>query len=134
MTTYTTALLQTINNYAGLDDTALEPLMDGCISHINAETGAGLPHFRDDGVNIAGELQVNITDAQEPAFLAGAALMLRAYNEKGPNLGTPGPAVTAIISDPHFTVWSQVFQAALMRLRRTLGVAFTVTEDTSGIE
>ena len=117
MTNYTAANLQTINNYTGLDNESIEAFMEAVISHINAETGASLPHFRDDIVNAAGSKVVSITDAQEPAFLAGAALMLRAYNEKGPIVGLGAMNVTVLSTDPHYKVWNKMLTQAINRLR-----------------
>lgn len=117
MVDYTAANLQTANNYAGLNNTTIELFMDGMISHINTETGASLAHFRDDIVNAAGSKVVSITEAQEAAFLSGAALMLRAYKEQGPNVNVQALNVTAIISDPHFRVFSMLFRQSVNRLR-----------------
>ena len=133
MTNYTAANLQAINNYAGLDNTVLELLVDAMVSHINAEAEATLPHFRDDGVNPAGSRIVAVTDAEEPAFLAGAALMLRAYKDKGPQIQAGPVGVAYVISDPHYTVWNRMLEQAIQRLCRTTGVPFFVAEDTSGI-
>ena len=117
LTDYTADDLQTMNNDSGLNNTTRELFMDGVISHINAMTGASIAHFRDDTVNAAGSKVVSITDAQEPAFLAGAALMLRAYNDKGPNTAISGQSITAIISDPHYRVSSMLFRQSLQVLR-----------------
>ena len=100
-----------------MDNEHIEAFMEAVISHINAETGASLPHFRDDGVNAAGSKVVSITDAQEPAFLAGAALMLRAYNEKSPNLNLGAMGLTVITTDPHYKVWNKMLTQAINRLR-----------------
>lgn len=117
MVDYTAANLQTINNYAGLDNEAIELAMDGMISYINNETGASLAHFRDDAMNAAGSKVVSITEAQEAAFLAGAALMLRAYNDKGPNVAIQGKSLTQVIQDPHYRVWNMMLKSAINRLR-----------------
>lgn len=117
MVDYTAANLQTINNYAGLNNETIELFVDGIISHVNSETGAAIAHFRDDTVNAAGSKVVSITDVQESAFLAGAALMLRAYNDKGPNVSLDGLNVSNIIADPHYKVWNMMFKQALNRLR-----------------
>ena len=117
MVDYTANDLRTINNYASMDETAIEAFMDGVISHINSETGASLAHFRDDTVNADGSKVVSITEAQEPAFLAGAALMMRAYSDKGPNTAIAGQSLTAITTDPHYAVWTRVFREAVRRLR-----------------
>jgi len=117
MVNYTAANLQSINNYAGLTNSTIEAFMDGMISYINNETGASLAHFRDDTVNAAGSKVVAITATQEPAFLAGAALMLRAYNDKGPNVVTMGQSITQVIQDPHYRVWNTMLKTAINRLR-----------------
>jgi hypothetical protein len=124
MVDYTAANLQTINNYAGLTNSAIELLVDAMISHINVETGASIAHFRDDTVNADGSKVVSITEAQEPAFLAGAALMLRAFNDKGPNVSISGQSVSQVLQDPHYAVWNRVFRQALSRLR---GRSFVTT-------
>jgi len=117
MVDYTATNLQTLNNYSGINNTTIELFMDGMISFINTETGASLAHFRDDTVNAAGSKVVSITEAQEPAFLSGAALMLRAYKSKGPNMNVQAMNVSAIISDPHYRVFSMMFKQSLNRLR-----------------
>jgi len=117
MVDYTADNLQTLNNYSGLNNTTIELFMDGMISHINTETGASLAHFRDDTVNAAGSKVVSITEAQEPAFLSGAALMLRAYNDKGPNMAVQAQSISTIISDPHYRVFNMMFKQSLKRLR-----------------
>jgi len=108
MVDYTADDLRDINNYPTIDEATIEAFMDGMISHINAETGASIAHFRDDAVNEAGSKVVTITDAQEPTFLAGAALMLRAYSDKGPNVAVEGQSVTQVLADPHYTVWKML--------------------------
>ncbi len=117
MVTYTAANLQTINNVSGESNSAIEAFMDAMISHINAETGASLAHFRDDTVNAAGSKQVSITAAQESAFLAGAAVMIRAYLHKGPNVVDSGHSVTQVLNDPHYAVWNRILRQAMNRLR-----------------
>jgi len=117
MVDYTAANLQTLNNYSGLNNTTIELFMDGMISFINTETGASLAHFRDDTVNAAGRKVVSITEAEESAFLSGAALMLRAYNDKGPNMNVGPLGMNAIISDPHYRVFNMMFKQSLNRLR-----------------
>ena len=124
MVDYTAANLQSINNYADLSNENIELLVDGIISYINSECGAGIPHFRDDTVNAAGSKVVSITESQEAAFLAGAALMLRAYNEKGPNVALPGQSITQVIQDPHYRVWSMLLKGAINRL---CGIGFKRT-------
>lgn len=117
MVDYTAANLQSINNYADLSNTTIEMFMEGMISYINSECGAGIPHFRDDIVNAAGSKVVSVTASQEAVFLAGAALMLRAYNEKGPNVVTQGQSITQVIQDPHYRVWNMMLKGAISRLR-----------------
>lgn len=124
MVDYTAANLQTANKYAGLNNTTIELFMDGMISHINSVTGASLAHFRDDIVNAAGSKVVSITEAQESAFLAGAALMLRAFQDKGPQVGIGNMSVTEVISDPHYRVFMKLFNQSLQYLR---GRSFTRT-------
>jgi len=124
MVDYTAANLQSINNYADLNNETIELLVDGMISYINSECGAGIPHFRDDVINAAGSKVVSITDSQEAAFLAGAALMLRAYNEKGPNVAQQGQSITQVIQDPHYRVWTMLLKGAINRIR---GVSFVRT-------
>ena len=117
MVDYTAANLQSINNYADLSNETIELLVDGMISYINSECGAGIPHFRDDAVNAAGSKVVSISDSQEAAFLAGAALTLRAYTQKGPNVAVQGQSITQVIQDPHYTVWNRMLQQSINRLR-----------------
>ena len=124
MVDYTAANLQSINNYADLSNETIELLVDGMISYINSECGAGIPHFRDDIINAAGSKVVSITDSQEAAFLAGAALMLRAYNDKGPNVAMQGQSITQVIQDPHYRVWSMLLRGAINRIR---GISFVRT-------
>lgn len=117
MVNYTAANLQTINNYSVLNNTTIELFMDGMISFINSETGAGLAHFRDDTVNGDGSKVVSITEAQEGAFLAGAAVMLRAFKDKGPQVGAGALNVTEVTSDPHYKIWTRILRQAMNRLR-----------------
>ena len=117
MVDYTAANLQSINNYAGLSNATIEMFVDGMISHINSECGAGIAHFRDDVINAAGSKVVSITASQEAAFLAGAALMLRAHNDKGPNVAQMGQSITQVLQDPHYAVWNRMLQQSMNRLR-----------------
>lgn len=117
MVNYTAANLQTINNYTDMSNETIELFMDGMISHINSLTGASIAHFRDDIVNAAGSKVVSITDAQESAFLSGAALMLRAYNDKGPTTSVGALNVTQITTDPHYKVWNRMLSQAVNVLR-----------------
>jgi len=117
MVNYTAANLQTLNGYSGMNNTTIELLMDMMISHINAEAGASLAHFRDDIVNAAGSKVVSITAAQEPVFLSGSALMLRSLKDKGPNVNLGILNMTAVISDPHYRVFIMMFRQSINRLR-----------------
>lgn len=68
-------------------------------------------------MNVAGSKVVTITDAQDAAFLAGAALMLRVYNDKGPNVAMRGDSVSQVLQDPHYAVWNRMLREAMNRLR-----------------
>ena len=94
-----------------ISTTNLEYLIDRAINFINAETGSSIS-------NLSGSpLSVTVTGAQEMAVKALSELLLRAYLDKGPNVGVAGLSVTQVMADPHYKTYSKLFRMSLDRLR-----------------
>jgi hypothetical protein len=98
---------------ANCDLTILEYLMDNVINDINLQTNSAIAAMSgsDESKTAA------VTRTQAVALKAGATMMLRAYLDKGPNVGIGGLSVTAITSDPQYAVHSEKYRAALRRLQ-----------------
>jgi len=89
----------------------LEYLIDNAIDYINLETGLSIS-------NLSGSPgSVTVTSAQAPVIKALSALLVRAYLEKGPQVGGGGINVTEISTDPHYKVMMMVIKRGINRLR-----------------
>lgn len=111
MVVITAAQILLENNYttADISATNLGYLIDNAIDYVNLEAGTNIS-------NLVGGT-VTVTSAQAVVLKPLIALMLRAYKEKGPQVGVAGLNVMAVISDPHYSVNKMLLQQGLNRLR-----------------
>jgi len=122
MATITAQTLLDRNNWATTDIhatavtalTRVEYLIDDAIDYINGEAGTTISNMGGGG---AGSKTVTVTAAQAPIVRALAALLVRAYLDKGPNVGIGGLGVTAIISDPQYKLHMMMIMQGINRLR-----------------
>jgi len=92
-----------------INDANVEYIVNVAISWVNAETGQLITKMTGSAVTF--------TDAQEQAVYPLITMMLRAYKDKGPNVGIGGLSVTSIVNDPQFTLFKDLFEKGCERLR-----------------
>ncbi len=119
MVSLTAANILAYNNTSSNDCSAIntEAVTDIAIDFINLETGGSVQAFRDVSFPYVGTSTLTLTASQYPVVMAGAALMLRAFTDQGPNATVAGLNVTSIISDPHYQVYTKLFKLGIDRLR-----------------
>ncbi len=91
----------------------LETVMDNAINYVNLEANTTIP-------TMSGTSESKITTLSRSESLAVklvSALMVRAYKEKGPNVGISSLSVTSIINDPHYTLFSDIAQKSIAKLK-----------------
>lgn len=102
-----------INTDATTAKTRVEYLIDDAIDYINGEAGTSMSNMS----GAAGSKSVTVTSAQAPIVRALAALLVRAYLDKGPNVSVGGMGVSAIVSDPEYKVHMMMIMQGISRLR-----------------
>jgi len=121
MATITAQTLLDRNNWATTDIhatavtalTRVEYLIDDAIDYINGESGTSMSNM----TGAAGSKTVTVTSAQAPIVRALAALLVRAYLDKGPNVSVGSMGVSAIVSDPEYKIHMMMIQTGISRLR-----------------
>jgi hypothetical protein len=105
------------NNYttttANISLTKLEYLIDNAIDYVNLQTGTSI-------TDLAGSAESKTltgTENEVNVVKTLSSLMLRAYVEKGPNVGIQSISVSVVSTDPHFRLFWQLFLDGLDRLR-----------------
>jgi len=93
----------------------LEYLIDNAINYINMEAGISMSNLTGASPNKT----VTLTSAQEVVVKMLAALLVRAYLDKGPNVAVQSISVTSIISDPHYRIFMKLINKGIKRLRGT---------------
>lgn len=120
MATITAQTLLDQNNWATTDINAValtaltrvEYLIDDSIDYINSQAGLNISNL----TGAAGSKTVTVTSAQSPIIKALASLLIRAYLDKGPNIGVGGVGVTAISTDPQYDMHMKMLKNGIKRL------------------
>ena len=91
----------------------LETLMDNAINYINLEANTSIAPMSG-----TSESQIcTLTRSESLAFKSLTSLMVRAYLDKGPNIGVSSLSVSNVINDPHYTLFSDIIQKSINRLK-----------------
>lgn len=101
------------NNYTTPSDTITEYLIDNAIDHINLVAGTSI-------ADLSGSTptkSLTATENELAVIKTLVSLLLRAWNDKGPQGGTGGVSVTEVTSDPHYRVQMKLFNQSLNYLR-----------------
>jgi hypothetical protein len=97
----------------------MEYLVKNAVDHINSQTGRSISF-----TPAAGAASLTANDDEIPVIKNLSALLLRSYLEKDPNIAFGGMSVSAIANDTQYTLFMQLVNDGLMRLR---GRSFEVT-------
>lgn len=98
---------------ADISLTNLEYLIDNAIDYINMQAGITI-------VDLSGSAETKSLTATEPQIFAVKSLgvlMLRAYKDKGPQVGIGSLNVSFITSDPQYSLFMQFVEKAIDRLK-----------------
>ena len=103
------------NNYteADISKTNLEYLIDNAIDYINLVAGTSIADLS----GTAGSKSLTATENEIVAIKLLTVLLLRAYKDRGPNASVAGLNVSAVINDPQYTLYKELFDLAVARLR-----------------
>jgi hypothetical protein len=105
--------LKTENNESDIAAATFEYLIDNAIDYINLTAGTSIADLSGD----AGTKSVTASEGELAAIKTLSGLLLRAYNDKGPEVGVGGLSVSEITSDPHYRVFMKLFNESLHHLR-----------------
>ena len=89
--------------------TNLEYLINLATDHINLVAGTSIADISSN--------DLTATDAELAATRLLSGLLLRAYLEKGPNVGVGALNVAQVTADPHYKVFMKLFNQSLNYLR-----------------
>lgn len=107
MTTLTPALMNSRTNYS-IDTTVLGYLMDDAINYVNLEAGTSISNLA------AGSVTVT---ANEAAVLVPLiTLLMRAYDDRGPNVNVGAISISTLASDPQYSLHMKLLTNAIKRL------------------
>ena len=91
----------------------LERLIDNAANYLNAQANLNINVM----TGTAGSKTVVLPRSQETALKTVAALLLRGYLDRGPNVGLGGLSVTSIINDPQYQFYVETLKTELSRLQ-----------------
>ena len=132
MVSVTATNMLSYTNYTTPTATVVEGLADIIIDYINLKADTTIQTFRDVGA-YTGLLTLTLTAEEYPIIMAGMNLIIRAWNDRGPNTSLSGLSVTSLFNDPHYALYSELFKTGVDRLRKK-DISFQLGEDTTGIE
>ena len=103
------------NNYTTSDCnlTNTEYLIDNAVDYVNLQAGTSI-------ADLAGSAESKtLTGTEDEIAIVKvlSSLLLRAYVDKGPNIGVSAVSVAEVTSDPHYRVFMKLFNQGLNRLR-----------------
>ena len=103
------------NNYTVTDISLvnLEKLIDNAINYINLNANTTITALAGD----AGSKTVNVDRLEAPVVKNLAALLIRAYKDRGPQAGLGGLTVTSVTSDPQYQLFTDEIKAGISRLQ-----------------
>ena len=103
------------NNYtvSDISHVNLEYLIDNAIDYVNMQAGTSIA----DLAGTAENKSLTASNAQVFVVKTLSALMIRAYKDKGPQVGVAGLSVSQIITDPHYSLFTKLLEHAIERLK-----------------
>lgn len=90
----------------------MEYLVKKAVEHVNLKTG-GTVSFTPSG----GTQSLTASDAQLTCIQNLSALFIRAYKDKGPNVGIGGVTVVTLTGDPQYSLFMKLIDEQILRLR-----------------
>ncbi len=97
--------------------TRVERLIDRAINHINLQTGSTISNMSGSD----GSKTVEVTSNEGASLVESlASLLVRAYVDKGPNVGLSALTVNTVIADPQYALLSDMIKKDIERLREIL--------------
>ncbi len=102
------------NKYTANDisTTNLEYLIKNAVDYINMMAGTSISF-----TPVAGSEDLTASDSELVVVKTLSALMIRAYKDRGPQTGTAGLSVTAVISDPQYRLFTKIVNQGINMLR-----------------
>ena len=104
------------NDYSAPSDislTNLEYLIDNAIDTVNLRAGTTI-------ADLSGSAETKAITASESEILVVkelTVLVLRAYLDRGPNVGVSGLSVSAVLADPQYAYFSEAVKEDIARLQ-----------------
>ena len=87
----------------------LELNIDKAVDYINLLAGTSIAHVSSN--------DLTASDSELMVVETLSALLIRASQDRGPQVGVGGMAVTAVISDPQYRLFSQMVKLGINSLR-----------------
>jgi hypothetical protein len=114
MATITAQLILDENNYTDGDITLtnLEYLIDNAINYVNLQTGLSISNLS----GTAESKTVTVTSNESTVIKSLTVLMVRAYKDRGPNMGLSGLSVATLTSDPQYSLFIKIVDDGIKRL------------------
>lgn len=91
----------------------LEYLIDNAINYVNLETGLSITNL----AGVAASKSTTVTNDQDVVVKMVAGILVRAFKDKGPNVGISALNMSMISTDPHYRIFMQFIRMGLQRLR-----------------
>jgi hypothetical protein len=95
--------------------TRVEYLIDNAVNWINLEAGTSISNIS----GTAGSKSLTSTANQDSVVKMLAALLVRAYLDKGPNVGLSALNVAQITTDPHYALFMKLVRKGIDNLNGT---------------
>lgn len=103
----------------------LEYLIDNAADYINLMSGTSI-------ANIAASA-LTATENELIVVKTLAALMVRAYLDRGPNVAVSSVSISSVLADPQYDLFTKIVENGIARLKlvptATTGIAFSVGTD-----
>lgn len=89
-----------------------EQLIDNSINYVNLQTNSSIAAM----AGSAGSKTGTATRTQTVIIKALATLMIRAYLDRGPQVSLSGLSVSAVISDPQYSLYAETIKSGIAKL------------------
>lgn len=98
---------------ANIDTTILEYLIDNAINYVNFHAGTSISNMS----GTAGSKTVTVSSDQSAVLKPLIYMMVRARQDKGPNISGSPITITALITDPEYSLYKPMIDEGINRLR-----------------
>ena len=99
------------NNYTEPSTTIVEYLIKNAVDYINLMSGTSITF-----VPSAGSEDLTASDSEIIVVKSLSVLMLRAYKDRGPNMGVVGLSVSTVLADPQYNLFTKLVNRGINRL------------------